>query len=1002
MKKFLSSLTVSILLASNILNAGYVFAKENTSYKFTTYTVKKGDTLYNISKKYNVNISQIQSDNHLKTSSLKINQILSIRSKVIVSVASIPTINSASVINKSNMYAYAISGKDEPYSTIYLKYADSKGKAISLYTKANSKGEFSAKANLSSLQDGAVKLYAYKKTYKGVTSKTTVKSISKDTKAPILSFQASDILYGNQLSYKVNGFSESNAKIEMTIIDQSGKWTKKYVTASKGVYSASFDVHTLKDGIVTVRVISSDYYGNKTTGEKKVNKKIVIPTPTKPPVDPPSEPVPDYPIEFPDQDPVPTTPTPNPVPIPETTPAQDPAEVQVYNLDSTEMAKWNIYNDGTHPYETTKGINQALIWAKDNGKTDVKVPSGTYLISKGVTGDNVNNKVNLVSNVTLQLDQDATFKKETNGLEGYAVVYVGPGVQNATIEGGTLEGDRYTHDYSQKEGSWSAGTHEWGYGINVAGGRNITIQGMTIKNMTGDGIITTGSTVAGGSSFAAADLESGGLDENGQEIAQTGKVRTTKAVELTKTNFSKVKSDIQRIVNLWLASGLTSKDFTVCYYHTDDSFIRCDNARVNSKYSEAPKDADHFRIVLNATSPSTVAFQWMNIENAKGVMIKDNDIGFNRRQGITAGGENVQILTNKIHDTGGTAPSAGIDIEPGFFPARVFLIKGNEIYNNKIQTVLAYGNDATFVDNTFRVDNVPGSIGLYVWAAYDGINVTHNKFIGTGMSLNPVNSMADGNEFINGSATINGAGSVFKNGNLTDSGLSINGIGSIATDTVITNTGLDTKYKGSFSVGSDPNIKVSNLFLKGTPTNFATIGGYSDISTVFENITLQDATSGATGLPSGTYKNSTFTHTGVKTLSLSTQYKGNVTIDHSILNDVTLSLNTETAELAVKNSVFTYKGDLNYPAVYAPAGKNITVLNNTFTAKNLTLTYNPVVKLGQFAWATHNAKLFGGIVVGNTIHTNAIANEKGISTTDAGIGAPNFTITKSDRSHVVL
>ena len=32
-----------------------------------------------------------------------------------------------------------------------------------------------------------------------------------------------------------------------------------------------------------------------------------------------------------------------------------------------ELGRWGIYNDGTHSNETTKGINNALQWASENG-----------------------------------------------------------------------------------------------------------------------------------------------------------------------------------------------------------------------------------------------------------------------------------------------------------------------------------------------------------------------------------------------------------------------------------------------------------------------------------------------------------------------------------------------------------------------------------------------------------------------------------------------------------
>jgi LysM repeat protein len=938
MKKLFSTIAISFMLLGTFLPIQTSYA----SSSYTTYKVKKGDTLYNLSKKYKTSTKEMMTLNHLKTTALKINQLLKVPvAKEEVKKVSVktPVINEFPNVSSKNYSDYTLNGTGEKYATINILIKDKNNKIVTTTKKADAKGIFKAELNLQKLADGTLTIIYSQKITSGFSSISTNKIISKDTIAPSVTSKATDITKDNQEKFVITGNSEKNSYILISVSDGKKQITgKSLMTDSKGNFSVSLNVSALADNKITVQVYSKDSFGNEKLTKIYVNKNTKV-------VEQPAPPAP---------------------------PVIDPT---VYTLDAISLAKWGIYNDDSHPVETTKGINDALNWTHDNGFTTLKVPEGNYLIS-------------LVSDTTLELDAKTVFEKETNGYEQYSLIYVGPLTKNATVKGGTLIGDRETHDYTQKQ--TEAGTHEWGYGVNIAGGRNITIEGMKIEKFTGDGIAIGGSTIGGGGTITSANFESGGLDANGNETNQTGKIRSIEGI--TITNFSRIKNPLHKIVNIWLPKGLSSKDFDVCYYRADNSFISCDKGRIYSKYSIAPTDADHYRIAFDAASTTGAEAQWMVIENAKGVIIKDNDIGYNRRQGITAGGEDVQIINNKIHDTSGTAPQSGIDIEPGFFPARGFLIKGNDIYNNKIQTVLAYGNDATFDSNTFRVDNIPGSIGLYVWAAYDGITVNNNKFIGTGLSLNPVNAMASGNQFINSSATINGSASIFKNGVFTDSGLSVNGIGTQIFDTTITNTGANATYKGSLSVGKDPNITITNVTLKGTPASKITLGGYSDISTVFDNLNIVDGISGTTGLPSGTYKNSSFSYTGDKTSGYGVQYGANVTIDHSSFKNTTLSTATTTTELTVKNSDFTFDGDLNNPAVYMPEGKNVTVLNNTFTALHLTGTYHPIVKFGQYAWTTHDAKVFGGTVSGNTIYTNSNVQEKGIHTTEAGIGAPKFTI----------
>ena len=43
-----------------------------------------------------------------------------------------------------------------------------------------------------------------------------------------------------------------------------------------------------------------------------------------------------------------------------------------------ELNKFNIKNDNTDGYDTTTGINLALLWAKENGYKKVRLPQGEY------------------------------------------------------------------------------------------------------------------------------------------------------------------------------------------------------------------------------------------------------------------------------------------------------------------------------------------------------------------------------------------------------------------------------------------------------------------------------------------------------------------------------------------------------------------------------------------------------------------------------------------------
>ena len=77
--KKLNYLTSNLLQIGQKLRIPESYKEEVTPPSFITYTVKKGDTLYSIAKKYGVTVNQILVDNNLNNNNLSIGQTLKIR-----------------------------------------------------------------------------------------------------------------------------------------------------------------------------------------------------------------------------------------------------------------------------------------------------------------------------------------------------------------------------------------------------------------------------------------------------------------------------------------------------------------------------------------------------------------------------------------------------------------------------------------------------------------------------------------------------------------------------------------------------------------------------------------------------------------------------------------------------------------------------------------------------------------------------------------------------------
>ena len=120
----------------------------------------------------------------------------------------------------------------------------------------------------------------------------------------------------------------------------------------------------------------------------------------------------------------------------------------------------------------TAAIQKAIDAAEAAGGGIVDVPAGTYML------DAVNNRLHLKSNVILRLDDHAVLKAIPNDQDLHDIIRI-RNVDNAHILGGTLQGERDAHQGTTGEG---------GHGIRIMASTNVVIEGVTARDMWGDGI----------------------------------------------------------------------------------------------------------------------------------------------------------------------------------------------------------------------------------------------------------------------------------------------------------------------------------------------------------------------------------------------------------------------------------------------------------------------------------------------------------------------------------
>lgn len=120
--------------------------------------------------------------------------------------------------------------------------------------------------------------------------------------------------------------------------------------------------------------------------------------------------------------------------------------------------------------DDTGAFNEAVSKLNDTCNV-LYVPEGIYQIDAEAS-------IKLKSNMKLVLSQNAVLKAINNSSRNYNIICV-DNISNVTISGGQIQGERYGHGSSGGE---------WGMGIGVYDGRNITISDVKISDCWGDGI----------------------------------------------------------------------------------------------------------------------------------------------------------------------------------------------------------------------------------------------------------------------------------------------------------------------------------------------------------------------------------------------------------------------------------------------------------------------------------------------------------------------------------
>ncbi|GEM62182.1 hypothetical protein SF1_01640 [Sphingobacterium faecium NBRC 15299] len=136
---------------------------------------------------------------------------------------------------------------------------------------------------------------------------------------------------------------------------------------------------------------------------------------------------------------------------------------KIKNYKSSELD--NLLKVNLTVEQRTKKLQEYI-----NKNSEVILPNNEIVVSKG--------GLNLGDNKVLIFQKNTKLRIENNDLENYGIINI-IGSTNVKVLNAYIIGDRYKH-YGNKG--------EWGHGIRIMGGKNISVENFYIENCWGDGI----------------------------------------------------------------------------------------------------------------------------------------------------------------------------------------------------------------------------------------------------------------------------------------------------------------------------------------------------------------------------------------------------------------------------------------------------------------------------------------------------------------------------------
>ena len=385
-------------------------------------------------------------------------------------------------------------------------------------------------------------------------------------------------------------------------------------------------------------------------------------------------------------------------------------------LFTPDIASYGISKDGTNSTSTTNGFNTMLADLNTKGKTNIQLPTGTYAFDPELT-------VNLKSNMTIDMN-GSTFKIDTNAKNGSTMLYAKE-VENVTLKNGTIEGDRYDHDYSTYDQNTTS--HEFNVGLKLdQGARNINIDNVTFTKITGYGLATFQGTQYCNTALDKTIMESGDYNDSGNKVADATKIRYPQAVNITE-HAALGYLQVGTLLKYQNYVFNSTRMVTVRMFDASGSLL----SKVTSKMYRpiaVPSNATTAYLTFHQSDPSDYlagdlyTLDVFHMKPPRDCNITNCTFDDNRCLGIAiCGGWNIKIEGNTFKNTSKPTsdtsspnyqhgkPGYAIDIEDGWESTQDLTINNNVFTNNGYGDIVSLAGDNTVITN----NQFSGRVAMY-------------------------------------------------------------------------------------------------------------------------------------------------------------------------------------------------------------------------------------------------------------------------------------------------